>query len=140
MIRLANPHARRKARIEIVPLIDIVFFLLATFVMVSLSMVKNQGVTVRLPEASSAAVVDRSETVTVSVSADGSFYIGKERVEPAALRARLERLKRSTPQVGIIVNGDDQADFGAAVRALDEIRKSGITRISIQTRRPAGGA
>lgn len=137
MIRLVSPHGRRKARIEIVPLIDIVFFLLATFVMVSLSMVKNQGVSVRLPEASSAAQIERAETVTVTVAADGSMFVGKERTTPDALRQHLERARLRTPQVGVIVNGDDEADFGAAVRALDEIRRSGITRISIQTRRPS---
>lgn len=135
MIRLANPHARRKARIEIIPLIDIVFFLLATFVMVSLSMVKNQGLVVRLPEASTSVPVDRAETVTVTVAADGTFYIGKEKMSAEALHQRLEHLHRTSPKSSVIVNGDDGAQFGAAVKALDEIRKSGITKISIQTRR-----
>lgn len=135
MIRLPNPHARRKARIEIIPLIDIVFFLLATFVMVSLSMVKNQGMTVRLPEASTSVPVDRVQTVTVTVAGDGTFFVGKERVSPDTLRARLEHLRRTSPQSSVIVNGDDGAQFGAAVKALDEIRRSGITKISIQTRR-----
>ncbi len=135
MIRLSSPHARRKARIEIVPLIDIVFFLLATFVMVSLSMVKNQGMTVRLPEASASASIDRAKTVTVTVAADGTFYIGKEKLSSEALQERLERLRRTSPGSSVIVNGDDGAQFGAAVRALDQIRRSGITKISIQTRR-----
>ena len=52
---ISLPNVKRKARIEIIPLIDVVFFLLATFVMVSMSMVKNQGLQVRLPSAVTAA-------------------------------------------------------------------------------------
>lgn len=50
-MKIPLPTTRRKARIEIIPLIDVVFFLLATFVMVSLSMIKNQGIRVNLPSA-----------------------------------------------------------------------------------------
>ena len=136
MIRIANPHARRKARIEIVPLIDIVFFLLATFVMVSMSMVKNQGLTVKLPQSETSAKIDRADTVTVTVTRDGGYFVGKEAVSSENIRERLTRLHREKPDAGVIVNGDDAAEFGAAVRALDEIRRAGITKISIQTTRP----
>ena len=60
MIHIALPPARRKARIEIIPLIDVIFFLLATFVLVSMSMVKNQGVPIRLPVAATGMALDRS--------------------------------------------------------------------------------
>jgi len=55
------PSVRRRARIEIIPLIDIIFFLLATFVMVSTSMIKNLGITVQLPVASTSAPQDRKD-------------------------------------------------------------------------------
>ena len=54
-MKITSPVSRKKARIEIIPLIDIMFFLLATFVMVSMSMVKNQGIAVNLPKASTSA-------------------------------------------------------------------------------------
>ncbi len=135
MIRIVSPHARRKARIEIIPLIDIVFFLLATFVMVSLSMVQNQGVTVKLPGSRTSAVIDRAETFTLTVDRDGLFYLGKEAVPVEALPARLERLRREHPESGVVLNGDDAAGFGSVVRALDEIRRAGIQKVMIQTRR-----
>lgn len=136
MIRITSPHPRRKARIEIIPLIDIVFFLLATFVMVSLSMVKNQGLIVKLPQSRMSAAVDRNDTVTLTVTGDGSYYLGKERVLAGDIQERLTRLHRESPETSVIVNGDDTADFGAAVRALDEIRGAGISKVSIQTERP----
>lgn len=135
MIRISAPHIRRKARIEIVPLIDIVFFLLATFVMVSLSMVKNQGVTVKLPQSQTSAAIERVDTVTLTVTQDGAYLLDKEPVPSDGIRARLERLRREKPETGVIVNGDETADFGAVIRALDEIRLAGITKVSIQTRR-----
>jgi biopolymer transport protein ExbD len=138
MIRISAPAAKRKARIEIIPLIDIVFFLLATFVMVSLSMVKNQGMTVNLPQSRTAAAIDRTETFTLTVDRDGVFYLEKEKIPADALKSRLERLHREFPASGVIVNGDDAATFGAAIHALDEIRRAGIQKVSIQTRRAEG--
>ena len=64
---ISLPNVKRKARIEIIPLIDVVFFLLATFVMVSMSMVKNQGLQVRLPSAVTAIPEARKSSVTVTL-------------------------------------------------------------------------
>ena len=69
---------RRRARIEIVPLIDIIFFLLATFVMVSLSMIKNRGVPVNLPTAASAVAQERKSYVAVTVTEPGDVYLDKQ--------------------------------------------------------------
>nr|MCU0254313.1 biopolymer transporter ExbD [Acidobacteriota bacterium] len=77
---------KKSARIEIIPLIDIIFFLLATFIMVSLSMTKNQGVQVALPTASTAqSLGDQQEmdrTVTLSVNAKGELFFNMEKVAP----------------------------------------------------------
>ena len=77
---------RKRARLEIIPLIDIIFFLLATFVMVSLSMTKNQGVNVALPTASTGASLgDQSEmdkTVTLSVNDKGEVFFKRRRSPP----------------------------------------------------------
>ena len=88
--------ARKRARIEIIPLIDIVFFLLATFVMVSLSMVKNQGVPVHLPSASTSTRQAGGEEYTaISITDTGEIYFNKQKVSPAELSLRLKELKRS---------------------------------------------
>jgi biopolymer transport protein ExbD len=70
-------QAKRRARLEIVPLIDIIFFLLATFVLVSLSMVKNKGIAVVLPKASTGESTERAEHVVVGISEAGQFYLDK---------------------------------------------------------------
>jgi biopolymer transport protein ExbD len=133
-MRIPSHTAKRRARIEIIPLIDIVFFLLATFVMVSLSMVKNQGVPVKLPKAATGAPQERKAAVTVTVSSDGQIYFEKEKVDEGELKRRLARVKASSDDPQVILNGDERAVFGPIVRILDEARRLGISKVSIQTR------
>ena len=133
-MRISLPSAKRKARIEIVPLIDIVFFLLATFVMVSMSMIKNQGVPVRLPSAATAMAENREASVTVTITEDGSVYLDKEAMPLDRLMDRLEVLKAEQPDLKVFINGDERAFFGQAVELLDNIRTLGITKVSIQTK------
>ena len=128
---------RKKARIEIIPLIDIIFFLLATFIMVSLSMTKNQGVQVALPTASSAASLgDQQEldkAVTLSVTEKGEVFYNKEKTTLAQLPLRLQTLKTTSTDPRVIINSDAGADFKAVVAVLDEVRKIGITKVGINT-------
>ncbi|MGB8466262.1 MAG: biopolymer transporter ExbD, partial [Terrimicrobiaceae bacterium] len=73
-MKIPSPRATRKARIEIIPLIDIIFFLLATFVMMSLSMIKNRGIPVNLPVASSGVAQERKDYAAITVTAEGVLY------------------------------------------------------------------
>lgn len=136
-MKIPAPYQRKRARIEIIPLIDIMFFLLATFVMVSLSMVKNQGIQVRLPAAGSGVAVERSHSVTVSVDAAGTIHLEKDPVPLPVLRDRLRALRLADPELSVFINGDERADFGLAVSVLDEVRMLGIAKVSVRTRRPA---
>jgi biopolymer transport protein ExbD len=137
-MRIQTTFQRKRARIEIIPLIDIIFFLLATFVMVSLSMVKNQGISVNLPVASMSQAVDRSETRTVTVTKSGEVFIDKEKLSMAGAVARLKELRSQDPNTKILINGDEESDFGLVVKVLDEVRKMGISKVSIQTKGPQG--
>lgn len=132
-MRIPAPYPRRKARIEIIPLIDIVFFLLATFVMVSLSMIKNQAIPVHLPVATTSATEERKDSLSLSVTEDGSLYIDKELISAEALPKRLSELKSTHPQMKVFIHGDEKASFGTAIQLLDEVRKQGITKVAIQT-------
>lgn len=133
MIQIALPQARKKARIEIVPLIDIIFFLLATFVLVSMSMVKNQGVPVRLPVAASSTALPRTETMILRVSPQGAIFIDKQAVTLEALPAQLENFKNSNADPKIILQGDKDAAYGEVIAVLDLIRKAGISKVAVQT-------
>ncbi len=137
-MRIPSLTAKRRARIEIIPLIDIVFFLLATFVMVSMSMVKSQGIPVNLPVSSTAKPSEKVSTATLTVTGDDRLYFNKEIIPLSELPARLAALKASTTEPAVLVNGDERALLDSAVAVLDEVRKSGIRKVSIQTKgRPA---
>ncbi|HEY5791897.1 MAG TPA: biopolymer transporter ExbD [Chthoniobacterales bacterium] len=132
-MNIPSPRANRKARIEIVPLIDIIFFLLATFVMVSLSMVKNQGIPVNLPAAATSEPQERADPATVTLTAGGTLFFNKEAVTREQLSARLQALKASDPDPRVFINGDARAEFGLAVAVLDEARRLGILKVAIET-------
>jgi biopolymer transport protein ExbD len=133
MTPIPNPRSHKRARIEIIPLIDIMFFLLATFVMVSLSMVKNQGIALNLPAASTGAPQSRENSTVISIKAGGELFLDKESVNAAQLTTALHGLVAANPNPIVFINGDKAAEFGAAIAVLDQVRKAGITRISIQT-------
>jgi len=133
----SHAGAGKRARIEIIPLIDIIFFLLATFIMVSLSMSKNQGVNVALPTAGTAASLgDQSEldkAVTLSVNEKGEVFYNKDKITLAQLPMRLQTLKSTSKDPKVVINSDGGADFKHVVAVLDEVRRIGIGKVGINT-------
>ncbi len=128
---------KRKARIEIIPLIDIVFFLLATFVMISLSMVKNLGVDVNLPSATTASQqVKNNQYTAITVTDKGEIYFNKERISAAQLPEKLGQLKKANNDPMIVLNGDEKASYGRAIFVLDEARRLGIKKVALETKQP----
>ena len=130
-------RGKKGARIEIIPLIDIIFFLLATFIMVSLSMSKNQGVQVALPIASSAQSLgdnqEMEKAVTLSVNDKGEVFFNKDKILITQLPLRLQTYKLTSKDPKVIINSDATADFKFVVAVLDEVRKIGIAKVGINT-------
>jgi biopolymer transport protein ExbD len=128
---------KKGARIDIIPLIDIIFFLLATFIMVSLSMSKNQGVQVALPIASSAQSLgdnqEMEKAVTLSVNDKGEVFFNKDKILITQLPLRLQTYKLTAKDPKVIINSDGAADFKFVVAVLDEVRKIGIAKVGINT-------
>jgi len=133
-MNIPSPRGARKARIEIIPLIDIIFFLLATFVMMSLSMIKNRGIPVNLPVASSGTAQESKNYAAITVTAEGDLYFNKDAMSLEGIVGRLGTLKVTDADPRVSIHGDAKAEFGMAVTVLDEIRKLGITRVAIETK------
>ena len=124
----------KRARIEIVPLIDVIFFLLATFVMVSLSMTKNQGVQVQLPNASTAEKIeDRDKAATLTVRQNGEIFFNKDKVTMAQLPFKLQTYKAGVKDPKVVVSAEANSNFRNVVAVLDEARKVGILKVGIST-------
>lgn len=129
-----GPGGVKKARIEIVPMIDIIFFLLATFILFTLSLNKSDGITVALPAADTAIDRDPAGTATVSVTDEGTLAWNKDLVTLDEFLVRLQQFKQAEPDGRILINGDERAFFAQAIYVFDEARKAGFTKVYIETR------
>jgi biopolymer transport protein ExbD len=131
--------APKKARIEIIPLIDVIFFLLATFVLFTLSLQKIRSIEVELPIAPPTPQGEDYTTVFIQVSEEGTFYWKRgskgvaELISAAEIRPRLEEYRRSVATPRVFVRSDRKAKLAAAVMVLDEVRKVGIKQVSVET-------
>jgi biopolymer transport protein ExbD len=130
---------KKKARIEIILLIDVIFFLLATFVLFTLSLNKSGGVAgIALPMADSGEIREPS-TVTVSVTEAGTIAWNKDFISLSEFIDRLRTFKASDPDGRILINGDENALFNAALYVFDEARKTGFQKVFIETKVRAAG-
>jgi biopolymer transport protein ExbD len=124
----------KKARIEIIPLIDVIFFLLATFVLFTLSLNKSGGIPVKLPATETSEARDANNAVTISITPEGTIAWDKDLLTLDEFIIRLQAYKQIEPNPRILVNGDEGAMFSHMRYVVDEIRKSGISKVHIETR------
>lgn len=129
------PVARKRANIQIIPLIDVVFFLLATFVLFTLSLNKLLSLPITLPVGGKPSEIP---SVVLQVS-DAGIYWDKELITEKELPSRLAVYVKNTKTPRILVAGDDKTKYGPTVGVLDLVRKSGIAEISIETAPRATG-
>ncbi|MFA6959807.1 MAG: biopolymer transporter ExbD [Opitutaceae bacterium] len=131
--------APKRARIEIIPLIDVIFFLLATFVLFTITLQKSGGLPVALPATETSQPRAAEGAVTLTISADGTLAWDQQNVTLDDFIARLRAYKAGSDDPRVLINGDENARFSQARYVIDEVRKAGISRILIETRiRPAG--
>jgi biopolymer transport protein ExbD len=130
---------KKKARIEIIPLIDVIFFLLATFVLFTLSLNKSGGVSgINLPASETGENREPSQ-VTISVTEAGTIAWNKDFISLAEFIDRLKTYKIQDPDGRILINGDEGALFNAALYVFDEARKTGFQKVFIETKVRAAG-
>jgi biopolymer transport protein ExbD len=136
-MNVASPIPHKKARIEIIPLIDIMFFLLASFMMVSLSQTTMKGMKVALPIGASGKTQSKKDYVSLSVDKDGYTYFDKEKIALEEVLPRLRKVYLTNPEAKIFIRGDREAVHGNVTRVLDQIRSSGFNKISFEIKSQA---
>ena len=135
------PQEHSEARIEIVPLIDIMFFLLAAFMLVSLSMVHLKGVKVNLPTATTATSETKNDLVAITVDKAGLVFLDGKVVGKNELVTRLASLNEKSEDLRVFIRGDRDARHGDVLEVLDLVRSTGIQKVAFETRdAPAGTA
>ena len=129
-MKFGSPVPEKKARIEIIPLIDIMFFLLAAFMLASLSMIRLQSVKVDLPSASTAKRNFKPDIVNIGVNKAGEIYIEKTQISMGDLHAFLSNKFRMNTNVPVYVSGDKDTKHGSIIRVLDLVRREGIQTVA----------
>ncbi len=125
--------AKKKARIEIIPMIDTMFFLLVFFMIATLAMTLQRGMPVNLPEASS--TTDKvKEHVSLSLTEEGTLYFNKEPIALHDLKRRLSAVLQTDPEPTVVINADEQISHGRVIEVMDHVRLSGITNMAIATK------
>ena len=128
-MKLRKARVQRKGRIEIIPMIDVMFFLLATFMLASLSMQSLNSLKVNLPQGK-AERLNTETPVTLSVTADGKLFINRAPVSLSTLAATLKPLMRSSAE-NIVVSADSKAPQGVVVQAMLQARAAGAQHFLI---------
>jgi biopolymer transport protein ExbD len=133
--------SKKKARIEIIPLIDVIFFLLATFVLFTLSLNKIQALGSKLPVQTGEQTKDQPPAI-VQVSEGDSIFFNREPISLRELQHYVSQYKNSADgPARVLLSGDDRAKYGRLIQALDVVIESGIERdnISFDTAYRASG-
>jgi biopolymer transport protein ExbD len=126
--------AENNARIEIIPLIDIMFFLLAAFMLVSLSLVDLKSVKVNRPTATNASAEANKDLVSLSVDKSGVVYLDRTPVGANELALQLAVSQRTNANLRVFISGDQDARHGDIVRVLDVVRSAGIQKVAFEIR------
>jgi biopolymer transport protein ExbD len=137
-MQVSSPIPKKHARIEIIPLIDIMFFLLASFMMVSLSQVTLKGMKVNLPTGASGKVQNKRDYISLSVDKDGYYYFDKQKIALEEILPKLRQVYMTNPDAKIFIRGDAESVHGNVTRMLDQIRASGFMKLSFEIKSRAG--
>jgi biopolymer transport protein ExbD len=136
-MNVTSPIPHKKARIEIIPLIDIMFFLLASFMMVSLSQVHMKGIKVNLPTGQSGETQAKRDYISVSVDSNGNAYFDKEEMSYDKLTATLQKVHQENPEAKVFVRGDANTVHGNIIRVLDILRSVGFYKVAFEIKSEA---
>jgi len=115
-MKLKRPREPKKASIVIIPLIDVMFFLLVTFMLASLSMQKLNSIKVNLPKGQASSFPNNNHLITISISKDQTIYVNKTPVRLDALESYLKT--HFNPNQYVIIASDKEAPSGIMVKAM----------------------
>jgi biopolymer transport protein ExbD len=122
----------KRARIEIIPMIDVIFFLLVFFMVSSLAMTRLNSVSVALPKTSTSASAVKQKVV-LTVKKDGALFVNQSSATLDTLGTLLVYEMRENPQEVLVVNADAGAHYGVVVQAMDRARNVGVRKFALAT-------
>ena len=133
-MNISKLRRTHQPKLMIIPMIDIIFFLLVFFMMSTLYMVDQQLIPVHLPQAQSAQN-EKPRSVASTVTAEGKILFDKEEISLDLLQKRVQAELHKQSDLVFILRSDKQVEYGKVVAVLDELKMAGAQRISIATER-----
>ncbi len=132
-MHLSSATPGKKARIEIIPLIDIMFFLLASFMLVSLSMIRLQAIPTNLPSAKTGTNVQKPDFTAIGIDKQGNIYFDKDKtpIEADQIPVRLQPLyAEKQDELKVFINADSACTYEMVITVLDKVRSLGVKKVS----------
>lgn len=123
------PKAEEDNELNLTPMLDVVFILLIFFI-VTTSFVKETGIDVNRPSATTAEKKSQGN-ILIAINANGDIWIDNREIDIRAVRANIQVLKASYPQSSVIIQSDQNASTGKLVKVMDQVRLAGVQNISI---------
>ena len=132
-MKLSSGYESKKARVEMLPLIDVVFLLLVFFISAMLSMVVHHGLKVDLPSTGT-STLEKNDYIAVTIDAENNLFVNSEPFTAEALTPHIIRLREASARP-VFIEGDRRADLGQAIELLDSLKRAGIEEVSFSCSR-----
>ena len=136
-MKLRDSRQVKTPDLMIIPMIDIMFFLLVFFMISTMYMVDLKTIPVKLPTAANSSV-DTRTTFSVSIKKDGSIWLGDKQTDARSLAMQALMEQKANPNFAIVIRADKDADYGEVIAVLDLLRGAGINRFGLATDVEAG--
>lgn len=131
-MKLDKLRPNQPPRLMVIPMIDIIFFLLVFFMMSTLYMVEQNVIPVALPQAS-AAQADKAALVPITVTSQGRILVGREEIPSEMVRQRVKAEINRNPEAAFVLRADRSVEYGRVIWLLDELKNCGVRRVSVAT-------
>lgn len=131
-MRLRSMRLTRQPKLMVIPMIDIVFFLLVFFMMSTMFMVEQRVLPIALPQTATGQA-NLSQHIPITVTAQGKILIDQEEIALAVLPKRIKLELSRQPEALFLLRADRQTEYGLVMTVFDELKQSGVRRVSVAT-------
>jgi biopolymer transport protein ExbD len=128
-MRRRQDRRKSESEVNLTPMLDVVFIMLIFFI-VTASFVKESGIEISRPGASTAVRKEKGN-ILIAISANDQIWMNRRQVDPRALRANIERMHAENPQGAVIIQADKEAKTGLLVQVMDAARSAGVKSVSL---------
>jgi len=130
-MRRNHARAEEEQAIDLTPMLDVVFIMLIFFI-VTASFIKETGIEVNRPDASTAQSKENA-SILIALNGNGEIWIDKRRIDVRAVRPNIERLRAENPEGAVVIQADEKATADTIIKVMDAAREAGVFDVSLAT-------